>query len=103
MFVSCFLIMVRYCLFHVGFCCRNPSSSSLVGSETGSLDRAKAAFERRKKTQSAEPEVTATGRVEGTRVNPDHLIEELIKNTKLDQTDESAECKYDYFLFFDNN
>ncbi|XP_065169308.1 uncharacterized protein [Atheta coriaria] len=70
---------------------KNPSSSSLVGSETGSLDRAKAAFERRKKTQSAEPEVTATGRVEGTRVNPDHLIEELIKNTKLDQTDESAE------------
>lgn len=72
---------------------RNPSSSSLVLSETGSLDRAKAALERRKKTQFSQDNDTGmTGRVEGTRVNPDHLIEELLKNTNLDQADDSAEC-----------
>lgn len=72
---------------------RNPSSGSLVLSETGSLDRAKAALERRKKTQPQEQETTAPGRVEGTRVNTDHLIDELIKNTNLEQAadDDSAE------------
>ncbi|KRT86744.1 hypothetical protein AMK59_2794 [Oryctes borbonicus] len=70
----------------------NPSSSSLVLSETGSLDRAKAALERRKKAQLQETEVgSTTGRVEETRVNPDHLIAELLKNTNLEQGDDSAE------------
>ncbi|XP_049806146.1 protein FAM102A isoform X1 [Schistocerca nitens] len=66
---------------------RNPSSGSGL-SETGSLDRAKAAMERRKK---AAEDVTVPGRVEVTRVNPDSLIDELIRSTNLDQPDESAE------------
>ncbi|KAK4881466.1 hypothetical protein RN001_004785 [Aquatica leii] len=71
---------------------RNPSSSSLVLSETGSLDRAKAALERRKKAQAQESDLnTVSGRVEVTRVNPDHLIAELLKNTNLEQADDSAE------------
>ncbi|KAK5649557.1 hypothetical protein RI129_000586 [Pyrocoelia pectoralis] len=71
---------------------RNPSSSSLVLSETGSLDRAKAALERRKKAQAQETDLnTVSGRVEVTRVNPDHLIAELLKNTNLEQPDDSAE------------
>ncbi|KAI4459788.1 hypothetical protein MML48_6g00011699 [Holotrichia oblita] len=75
---------------------RNPSSSSLVLSETGSLDRAKAALERRKKAQMQETESgSTTGRVEETRVNPDHLIAELLKNTNLEQADDSAESKFD--------
>lgn len=76
---------------------RNPSPSSLVLSETGSLDRAKAALERRKKAQVQETDLnTVSGRVEVTRVNPDHLIAELLKNTNLDQSDESAESKSTY-------
>lgn len=74
---------------------RNPSSSSLVLSETGSLDRAKAAYERRKKTQGQESDSgTVSGRVENTRVNPDHLIAEILKDTNLEQGDESAESKW---------
>ncbi|KAJ8971920.1 hypothetical protein NQ317_008704 [Molorchus minor] len=70
----------------------NPSTSSLVLSETGSLDRSKAAYERRKKTQAQESDVSSVpGRVEITRVNPDDLIEELLKNTNLEQADDSAE------------
>lgn len=69
---------------------RNPSSGSM--SETGSLDRMKAAAERRKKGLE-ESGPTVSGRVEGTRVNPDSLIDELLKNTKLDQLEESAESK----------
>lgn len=71
---------------------RNPSASSLVISETGSLDRAKAAYERRKKNQVQESDaISVPGRVEITRVNPDDLIEELLKNTNLEQPDDSAE------------
>lgn len=75
---------------------RNPSASSLVLSETGSLDRAKAAHERRKKMQLQEQESCGgvPGRVEITRVNPDDLIEELIKNTNLEPTDDSAESRF---------
>lgn len=73
---------------------RNPSAGSLVLSETGSLDRAKAAYERRKKNQVQESDMTTVpGRVEITRVNPDDLIEELLKNTNLEQADDSAESK----------
>lgn len=61
-------------------------------SETGSLDRMKAAAERRKKGLD-EGGPTVSGRVEGTRVNPDSLIDEILKNTKLDQLEESAESK----------
>lgn len=73
---------------------RNPSSGSM--SETGSLDRMKAAAERRKKGLD-EGGPTVSGRVEGTRVNPDSLIDEILKNTKLDQLEESAESK-NYFM-----
>lgn len=59
-------------------------------SETGSLDRMKAAAERRKKGLD-DSVTTVSGRVEGTRVNPDSLIDELLKNTKLDQLEETAE------------
>ncbi|KAL3279094.1 hypothetical protein HHI36_016608 [Cryptolaemus montrouzieri] len=70
----------------------NPSSSSLALSETGSLDRAKAAYERRKKTQLLDADaVPVAGRVENTRVNPDHLIEDLLKNTNLEPADDEAE------------
>ncbi|CAH2001193.1 unnamed protein product [Acanthoscelides obtectus] len=72
----------------------NPSAGSLVISETGSLDRAKAAYERRKKNKEDSElgsSSTAPGRVEITRVNPDDLIEELLKNTNLETADDSAE------------
>lgn len=57
-------------------------------SETGSLDRGKAALERRKKA-AEDGTGTRSERVEGTRVNPDSLIDQLIRATNLD--DESAE------------
>lgn len=73
---------------------RNPSSGSLAtSSETGSLDRAKAAYERRKKNPSSADDAGggAPGRVEITRVNPEDFIAELLKSTNLEQADESAE------------
>lgn len=76
---------------------RNPSSSSLVLSETGSLDRAKAALERRKKAQVQDSEVVP-GRVEVTRVNPDELIADLLKNTNLEPVDDSGESMK-FFIF----
>ncbi|XP_018787071.1 PREDICTED: uncharacterized protein LOC108967875 isoform X3 [Bactrocera latifrons] len=69
---------------------RNPSSGSLVISETGSLDRMKNAAEKRKKGPLDDgPRVS--DRVEETRVNPNSLIDEILKDTKLDQLAESAE------------
>jgi len=65
---------------------RNPSSGSGL-SETGSLDRAKAALERRKK---ASEEGVPQARVEVTRVNPDSLIDEILRSTNLEPHDESA-------------
>ncbi|XP_046669803.1 protein FAM102B isoform X4 [Homalodisca vitripennis] len=64
----------------------NASSGSGL-SETGSLDRGKAALERRKK--AAEEGGGGGGRVEASRVNPDPLIEQLIKATNLEQQSES--------------
>lgn len=58
-------------------------------SETGSLDRLKAQAERRKKVLDDTPNVT--GRVENTRVNPDKTIDELLRNSKLDQLEEATE------------
>ncbi|XP_033248429.1 autotransporter adhesin BpaC isoform X4 [Drosophila miranda] len=66
----------------------NPSSGSLVISETGSLDRSKSSGEKRKKGEDG-PRVS--DRVEETRVNPDSLIDEILKDTKLDQLEESGE------------
>ncbi|CRL02832.1 CLUMA_CG015878, isoform B [Clunio marinus] len=68
---------------------RNPSSGSIQMSETGSLDRMKAQAERRKKVLDDTPNVT--GRVENTRVNPDKTIDELLRNSKLDQLEETTE------------
>ncbi|XP_003394320.2 protein FAM102B isoform X1 [Bombus terrestris] len=68
----------------------NPSGGSGL-SETGSLDRAKAALERRKKAEDGAGNPILC-RVEVTRPNPDSLIDELIKATNLEQTDlESSE------------
>ena len=58
-------------------------------SETGSLDRMKAQAERRKKILDDTP--TVTGRVENTRVNPDKTIDELLRNSKLEQLEEATE------------
>ncbi|XP_072743574.1 uncharacterized protein [Anoplolepis gracilipes] len=68
----------------------NPSGGSGL-SETGSLDRAKAALERRKKAEDGTSNPILC-RVEVTRPNPDSLIDELLKATNLEQTDlESSE------------
>ncbi|XP_025157347.1 uncharacterized protein LOC105192678 isoform X2 [Harpegnathos saltator] len=68
----------------------NPSGGSGL-SETGSLDRAKAALERRKKAEDGTGNPVLC-RVEVTRPNPDSLIDELLKATNLEQTDlESSE------------
>ncbi|KAI4502976.1 hypothetical protein M0802_002020, partial [Mischocyttarus mexicanus] len=68
----------------------NPSGGSGL-SETGSLDRAKAALERRKKAEDGTGNPSLC-RIEVTRPNPDSLIDELIKATNLEQTDlESSE------------
>ncbi|XP_065358210.1 bromodomain-containing protein DDB_G0280777 isoform X2 [Calliphora vicina] len=66
------------------------SSGSLVISETGSLDRMKNTAEKRKKGPLDDgPRVS--DRVEETRVNPNSLIDEILKDTKLDQLEETAE------------
>ncbi|XP_033163014.1 uncharacterized protein LOC117142637 isoform X2 [Drosophila mauritiana] len=69
---------------------RNPSSGSLVISDTGSLDRTKSSGEKRKKG-ALDDGPRVSDRVEETRVNPDSLIDEILKDTKLDQLEESAE------------
>ncbi|XP_030376791.1 protein FAM102A isoform X3 [Scaptodrosophila lebanonensis] len=69
---------------------RNPSSGSLVLSETGSLDRTKTSGEKRKKG-ALDDGPRVSDRVEETRVNPNSLIDEILKDTKLDQLEESAE------------
>jgi hypothetical protein len=62
-------------------------------SETGSLDRCmKSQVERRKKVLDETP--TVTGRVENSRVNPDTTIDELLRNSKLDQLKETSEREY---------
>ena len=72
---------------------RNPSGGSGL-SETGSLDRAKAALERRKKAEDGTGNPVMC-RVEVTRPNPDSLIDELIKATNLEQSVlESNESKF---------
>lgn len=76
---------------HIRLNYRNPSSGSIQMSETGSLDRMKAQAERRKKVLDDTPNVT--GRVENTRVNPDTTIDELLRNSKLDQLEEAQERK----------
>ncbi|XP_050087764.1 uncharacterized protein LOC126572464 isoform X3 [Anopheles aquasalis] len=71
----------------------NPSSSSIPLSETGSLDRMKSAVERRKKGAAGldgdnGTGPTLSGRVEGTRVNTGLIIDELLKNTKLEHIED---------------
>lgn len=74
---------------------RNPSGGSGL-SETGSLDRAKAALERRKKAEDGGGNPVLC-RVEVTRPNPDSLIDELLKATNLEQTDlESSESTFSF-------
>uniref|UniRef100_A0ABD2XMF0 C2 NT-type domain-containing protein n=1 Tax=Trichogramma kaykai TaxID=54128 RepID=A0ABD2XMF0_9HYME len=62
-----------------------PNASGGSGlSETGSLDRAKAALERRKKAEDGSGNTATICRVEVTRPNPDSLIDEIIKATNLE-------------------
>lgn len=69
-------------------------------SETGSLDRCiKSHVERRKKVLDETP--TVTGRVENSRVNPDKTIDELLRNSKLDQLEETTESKFSIFLYLE--
>uniref|UniRef100_A0A1S4H2D4 C2 NT-type domain-containing protein n=1 Tax=Anopheles gambiae TaxID=7165 RepID=A0A1S4H2D4_ANOGA len=72
---------------------RNPSSGSIPMSETGSLDRMKSAAERRKKGAGHDGDSgmapTLSGRVEDTRVNTGLIIDELLKNTKLDHLEDA--------------
>ncbi|XP_050076764.1 mucin-5AC isoform X2 [Anopheles maculipalpis] len=69
------------------------NSGSIPMSETGSLDRMKSAAERRKKGAGHDGDSgmapTLSGRVEDTRVNTGLIIDELLKNTKLDHLEES--------------
>lgn len=63
-------------------------------SDTGSLDRAKAAYERRKKHPgSINDDASVSGRVEITRVDPADFVADLLKSTNLEQPDDSAESK----------
>ncbi|CAB0032057.1 unnamed protein product [Trichogramma brassicae] len=72
---------------------RNASGGSGL-SETGSLDRAKAALERRKKAEDGSGNTATICRVEVTRPNPDSLIDEIIKATNLEGSVlESSESK----------
>ncbi|XP_023942735.2 uncharacterized protein LOC112049170 [Bicyclus anynana] len=73
-------------------CPRNPSSGSLTASasESGSLERARAAHERR--LAPADDQHAVSCRVENTRVNPDSLIDELLAATDLKHAvDDAAE------------
>lgn len=85
-------ILMKSASFEILQNSRNPSGGSGL-SETGSLDRAKAAMERRKKAaeESGGGGTTVGGRVEVTRVNPDSLIDELLRSTNLEHHDDSAE------------
>lgn len=66
-------------------------------SDTGSLDRAKAAYERRKKNVgSINDDASVSGRVEITRVDPADFVADLLKSTNLEQPDDSAESKLNY-------
>lgn len=103
--IECSLIFVLFSVFayllkttsHFGKC-RNPSSGSLqMTSDTGSLDRAKAAYERRKKNVgSINDDASVSGRVEITRVDPADFVADLLKSTNLEQPDDSAESKLNY-------
>lgn len=75
--------------------CRNASSGSGL-SETGSLDRGKAALERRKK--AAEEGAGGGGRVEASRINPVYLIDQLIQATNL-ETSDSESKKHDILTY----
>ncbi|KAI5637363.1 hypothetical protein NE865_09932 [Phthorimaea operculella] len=83
---------------------RNPSSGSVTtsASESGSLERARAALPRRGRTLAtgttataavpAQDEHVGSCRVENTRVNPDSLIDEILASTDLKKAvEDSAE------------
>lgn len=63
-------------------------------SDTGSLDRIKAVAADKRKKGPLEEGPRVSDRVEETRVNPNSLIDEILKDTKLDQLEESAESNY---------
>lgn len=80
------------------------ASPVLSGVEAGSLDRGKAALERRNKKSAAtggsvidDSCAKATGRVEVTRVNPDSLIDQLLRATNLDDHSADEDSKHSKF------
>lgn len=85
---------------------RNPSTGSVTSaSESGSLERARAQLERRKRAGHAPPPPqlppdsgdghVSSCRVENTRVNPDSLIDEIIASTDLKKAvEDNAESEY---------
>lgn len=92
---------------------RNPSTGSVTtsASESGSLERARAQLERRKRAglahaHAAPPPLSqlppdagdghvGSCRVENTRVNPDSLIDEIIASTDLKKAvEDNAESQY---------
>lgn len=77
------------------------ASPVLSGVEAGSLDRGKAALERRNKKSAItgggvadDGCPKATGRVEVTRVNPDSLIDQLLRATNLDDHSADEDSKH---------
>ncbi|XP_025415164.1 protein FAM102B isoform X2 [Sipha flava] len=78
------------------------ASPVLSGVEAGSLDRGKAALERRNKKSGGvtggsvadDSCAKVTGRVEVTRVNPDSLIDQLLKATNLDDQSADEDSKH---------
>ncbi|XP_050544664.1 protein FAM102A isoform X4 [Daktulosphaira vitifoliae] len=76
------------------------ASPILSGVEAGSLDRGKAALERRNKKSAATNNILddgntkATGRVEVTRVNPDSLIDQLLRATNLEDHSADEDTKH---------
>lgn len=78
---------------------RNPSSGSLVISETGSLERMKNVPEKRKLGGAMDDGGhRVSDRVEETRVNPESLIDDIFKDTNLEDLEKSAESEF--LLFF---
>lgn len=95
---------------------RNPSTGSVTSaSESGSLERARAQLERRKRAGHAPPPPpllpqlppdagdghVGSCRVENTRVNPDSLIDEIIASTDLKKAVEDnaeSECAWPPWL-----
>lgn len=89
-------MLLKLCFLH-----RNPSSGSLVISETGSLERMKNVPEKRKLGGPLDDGGhRVSDRVEETRVNPESLIEDIFKDTNLEDLEKSAESESGLLIFY---